>query len=335
MYGYSEVFDLSPEHILQKVTQEQIFSIVLGEIYIDSKHYRNPTRADNVGKCWLEYYDGVLLFKDFADPIKRSRTCFSLIMDKYNLSFRGALQFICDYFGLSHSSMDYEEVKIDSTSDFIEKRSPLNITFIPREFNYYDKKYWSQYLIYPEQLIEDGVFPVERFYFNNKAVTPFSITYAYTFPEGKIKLYSPLASSEYKWRTNCDNNVVGNIDNIDERSDLLIIAKSYKDSRVLRNVGIKNVIWFQNEGQVPNDMININLISRFGKIIFLYDNDETGILASRKLSNIYNTYRDDCASCCWIPTEYKYKDPSDFIKKEGRAELKKLLEKMNLYGKNA
>ncbi len=334
MYGYEEYFDLSPEHILQKVTQEQIFKIVLKDIYLDTVCYTSPFRKDKNPGCWLTYHDGVLLFVDFGDKSKTHRSCFRMIMDKYGVDMRTALKIVCNHYKLSQNILDYEEIAIDDSERISVSKPPPIISFYPKEFTKQDKKYWSQYLISPNQLEEDKVYSVESFTINGKKITPYGLSYAYTFPDNKVKIYQPYNNPKYKWITNCDNNVIGNISNISERGKNLIVSKSYKDCRVLRNLGYKNVVWFQNEGQVPNDFNNINLISRFEKIIFFYDNDISGKEAGDKLASIYNGYKKDCATNLYLPTKYGWKDPSDFIKKEGTKDLIKILNKMNLYAED-
>lgn len=333
MYGYEEYFDLSPEHVLQKVTQEQIFSIFFSEIITDCKIYTNPLREDKNPGCYFEYYNDALLFIDFRDKRCTHRSCFRMVMDKYKTNLRGALRFICNHFGLSYSSTDYQEVKI--AVDYEKSiKDPLIINYKNKQFTKQDKKFWSQYLIYPEHLIEDNVDSVSSYSYRNKIVDIYGLCYAYNFPNGKVKIYQPYADPKFKWFTNCTNDDVGNIQNISDRStSSLVITKAYKDNRVIRNADLKECVWFQNEGQVPSDKINIDLITRFPHIYFFFDNDLAGIEAADKLVTIYNNYKQGCASAIHLPENCPWKDPSDFQKKEGREDLIKFMKEKNLYGK--
>ena len=56
-----------------------------------------------------------------------------------------------------------------------------------------------------------------------------------------------------------------------------MITKSYKDYRVLRNLGV-NVTWFQNEGAFPDNLDDI--INDYKDVIVFFDNDFTGLAAS-------------------------------------------------------
>ena len=111
----------------------------------------------------------------------------------------------------------------------------------------------------------------------------------------------------------------------------LMITKSYKDYRVLRNLGV-NVTWFQNEGSVPNNLKKI--INGYKDVIIFFDNDYTGLEASEKLVNIIGNK----AREIYLPIpllEEGIKDASDMYLKKGVDELKLFLtkNKINLYDK--
>src|SRR4029077_4179226 len=96
-------------------------------------------------------------------------------------------------------------------------------------------------------------------------------------------------------------NDVGNYNNLPPEGELLIITKSYKDHRVLRNVGYNNVIWFQNEGCIPDRWILNNLVRRFKRIIVLFDSDYSGTMAAIKLCNILNVIRGEASVMRQLP----------------------------------
>lgn len=337
MYGYEEYFDLTPEHILQKISQEDIFKIVFGEdLDIDLK-YINPIREgwDNSPGCWFEYYEETLLFMDFGDKV-RHRSCFKMIMDYYEVTLKGALKLICKHYSLSTVRLDYSPVIYHSNSPkSIYQKTATIITYEKREVQRRDIIYWSQYIIRPEHLIEDKVYPINRCTIykgdSSSSFNPYHIAYAYDFGD-RVKIYQPLNTSGYKWITNCNNNDIGNIQNLPDTANQLIITKSYKDHRTLRNLNLGfNVIWLQNEGQVPNKEILTSLIKRFKDIVIFFDNDNPGIQAAQKLSGILNEYKFGCARMVFLPKrKYKWKDPSDFVKKEGRQDLIKELIKLKI-----
>lgn len=343
MYGYEEYSDVTPEQLLQKVSQEDIFKMVFkGDILLNSKIYINPLRKDDdLPGCWFEYYGEALLFMDFADKCCRHRSCFRMIMDKYNVDLGEALKIICNHFNLSHSYKDYQQTSLDKEQTyfgFSTKKSPTIITFTEKPIEKKNILYWSRFTILPEHLIEDDVHIVSRFNITNrgktKVLTPYKDCYAFKFGD-RVKLYQPFNPPDYKWVTNCIPNDIGNLNNISKKGKILVISKSYKDHRLLRNLfpGL-DVIWFQNEGQVPSVEILLDLIDRFEDIVIFFDNDEPGIEAAHKIVNIFNNLKQNSARMVHLPIECKYKDPSDFYYREGREDLHKILKQINLYGTN-
>jgi len=337
MYGYEEYTKLSPEQVLQKISQEQIFGLVFGHPINVDEHYQSPFREDNNPNCWFEWYEGKLLFMDFGD-VTRHRSCFKAVMDKYNVTLHSAIKIICKHFNLSDDVMDYTPVEIAQKTIVHSEKARAIIDFTPRPFKKLDMKYWSMFLITEDNLKEDNISAVERFSIINKGrtkiITPFNLCYAYPFFP-KVKLYLPNNNPDFRWITNCDENDIGNIKNLSSSGRQLIITKSYKDHRVLKNVGLGDVVWFQNETCIPDKSICTDLINRFENIIFLYDNDKQGILGSEKLVGLFNTVRANCAKSVHLPTrKYKWKDPADFIRREGRQDLIKVLKKIGVNGKN-
>ena len=121
-----------------------------------------------------------------------------------------------------------------------------------------------------------------------------------------------------RFLTNCTKNDVGGINSLVSYGKELIIAKSYKDYRVLKNNG-KNVVWFQNEGMIPSDSILTLLVRHFASVIVWFDNDQPGIIASEKVKNHINTLVPCKAKNLWLPErslEVGIKDPSDCIAKD-------------------
>lgn len=336
MYGYEEYNNLTPEQILQKITQEQIFQFVFGHSINIEDRYKSPFRRDRTPGCWFEWVNGILLFNDFGDK-QRHRSCFKAVMDKYNVTLHTAIKIICKHFNLSESDLDYSPIESTDKLNIIKSdKIPAIITYNNRDFNKEDAKFWSQFLITKDNLIEDNVYPVDRFTIDSKGrvkvITPYTVCYSYPFGE-KVKLYMPRNNPKFKWITNTSENDIGNIDNLEPTGKQLIITKSYKDHRVLKNLGYKNVVWFQNEACVPNKQICVGLINRFEDIVVFYDNDKQGNLGSEKIVSLFNSVRGSSTRSVHLPIrKYKWKDPAEFINKEGKLELIRVLNKIGLNG---
>lgn len=335
MYGYREYVPLNTEEILKRVSQEDIFKIVIKENIVLDKgaFYKAPYRTDNNGDCYFENYQGTLHFVDFADGESRYfvKNCFEFIVKAKKLTYWEALQYINSYFklGLGDSSEEVKKENVENSLTVEESfykniKRDRTITYTPRLFNSKDKNFWEKYEITKQNLIEDKVIPITLYKSITKKgdsfiIKPFDIMYAYTdFSDSKVKIYRPNSpNKEGKWFTNCNQDDVGSIDFLPLSGDLLVITKSYKDCRVLRNQGI-NSIWFQNEGMIPSVSIIKMLCKRFTKIIVWFDNDQTGLAKGKMIKDFINSIYPNKASHIFLPPKLlleDIKDPSDCIYK--------------------
>lgn len=338
MYGYEAFIEITAEQLLQKISQEQIFEFVLEEPFSYGFRYLSPFRPkekpDTKAGCRFESReDGTILFVDFGERYltgRTHRTCFRAVMDKHKCDLTASIKILCAHFNLSTSQSDYEPVRaIEYTKKDTEQRA--DITWTAKPFNRFDTQFWSQFLIKTEHLTQDNVFSVNRYIVNSpvkglKIFTPYKHCYAIDFAP-RVKLYQPY-QDEFRWITNCDENNIGNADYIVANGEELIVQKSYKDHRVIRNTLPeldRHVIWFQNEGCVPSEEICRMFIARFKLITFFYDNDEDGIVAALKLTEYFNSLKPSSARMVYIPDDIPWKDPGEFIKKEGRKDLIEIL----------
>lgn len=346
MYGYKEFSPLTNEDILNEVSEEDVFKIIIKEPILKDKGalYRAPYREDSNPECYFEDYNGALTFVDFAD-YQSSKNCFVFLQRVLKLTPNEVLQYIYSHFNLGTGDSKFR-LKDKQENDYVEEEKLVKsfkertITILPREFGYKDKQFWSQYGISKENLIMDGVIPIQMYRSMSKYGKWFTIScidesYAYTkfttlkgkIKPGKIKIYRPYAGKEAKWFTNCNQNDVGGLEDLPKKNDLLLITKAYKDCRISRNFSIASC-WFQAEGMFPSKEILLELCMRFKKIIIWFDNDSTGIAHSARLVSIINSLVPDKASLMMIPPKLlkeSIKDLSDFYAKKGKEETIKFL----------
>lgn len=338
------------EDILARVSEESVFRLVFDSVVLDKKKlYRAPYREDNSPKCYFEVgRNGRLHFVDFADPIRIRKDCFGLIEACYSLSKLDALRYIDQQLGLGISNGDkivVTKVTTEPTVYVGDIKQKRKIEFAPRPFDSRDRGFWyDRYGITRENLKEDGVFPTSYYRFearNGKIydVRPNDICYTYTeFTEQKKKIYRPTGSSEEKWLTNCNQNDIGGVSHIDYTKDYIIITKSYKDYRVLKNEGL-NVIWFQNEGMIPDrETLDHYKILLFKTIYIWFDNDSTGLAASTKVRDTLASYNSRLMCfCIVIPIplrkQHNVKDPADFREYSHQKFHKFITEKIISHGK--
>lgn len=343
MYSYSEYIPLNLNNVLQRVSEEDIYEMAIGYKPVEYVRVTSPLRKGDADPgCFFTYYNNKLRFMDFADEVKH-RDCINMVQDIYKVSFFNALKIINEHFklGLGKDSniQPTPPIILESKRTISTEKESYPITFKPRDFDNRDADYWAQYDITRNQLIEDGVFPIIWYKIYSRKLKDFvvirkdTIAYAYTeFDEGKKKIYSPLLPGVGKWITDCDENDIGNYKNLPQYGDTLIISKSYKDCRVLRNQGLHSV-WFQNEGMKPGKEKLAELARRFNRIIVWFDNDETGLISANKLSDYLNSLYSDKSLVIHLPVsilEQGIKDPSDLVKYKGVEELTKFLNDNNL-----
>lgn len=333
---------IDKENILKYVSEEDIFELVFKFKPKEYDYVTSPFRQDDNAGCWFEYStSGKLKFKDFGSQIfirgKKmiNIDCFDAVQIYFNLpNLYKTILFIKKHLIDGKELPERKDVNIQVE----RQKREVKIQFEARDFDERDAKFWKKYYISRQNLIDDRVFAVKRFKILNGKYGDFStrtydICYAYTeFNDNRKKLYRPHQKGKNRFITTCNQNDIGGINTLPEFGDLLIITKSYKDWRVLKNQGL-NVIWFQNEGMMPTNDILLPLCKRFKYIIIFFDNDETGILSSLKIKDHINSYFPGKCESKWIDESFlsqNITDPSDYIHKMGENELQKLLKQMHI-----
>jgi hypothetical protein len=347
MYGYKEFIPLTAEEILKRVSEKDVFGIIIKKPIIIDKTgatYVAPYRNDNNPDCYFDEYQGRIYFVDFADIDKRPKNCMKFLMRSLSLDYKNILEYINEYFnlGLGNSTKVAKKIIVENSynvEDFSKVfKKKRTITYIPRQFNGKDNAFWRKYEISKQNLIDDGVIPIDLYKSTNRkgepfTVRPLDIMYAYTdFNEGKIKIYAPRGNKLEKWFTNCNQDDIGSMKHLPDKGELLIISKSYKDCRVIRNQWL-NSVWFQNEGMLPNLTIIKNLCKRFKTIVVWFDNDQAGLANGKVVVDYINSIVPKKAKLIFLPPKLlqeKVKDPSDFIAVKGKQELIKFLQEKKL-----
>lgn len=331
--------------ILEYVTEEQIFELVFGFQPKEFDYVTSPFREDEDAGCWFEYSpSGKLKFVDFGSQIyirdikMINIDCFDAVQIYFKTkNLYETLEYIKSRLILG-KDVELIPVKTKKRQTIRKKKKKVEIFIQTREFDGRDRQFWEKYGINRKQLVEDKVFAVKRFSMTNTRsgdirVRTYDICYAYTnFKEGKKKLYRPYQKGKYKFLTNCGSNEIGGINSLPEKGTNLIISKSYKDYRVLKNQGL-TVIWFQNEGMIPSKELLMDLCQRFTYITVFFDNDKTGVETSKKVAEVLNSYVPNKAGAMYLPIDLLVsgiKDPSDFIERYGQNKLKQFLSKRKL-----
>jgi hypothetical protein len=320
---------IDKDHILDLVTEEDIFRLVFGFPPKEFEYVSSPFREDNSPGAYFHYSpSGKLFFVDFGDPKRSHYDCFNAVQEKFGLNnLFETLLFIRNHF-----TNNPQEVLVapKRKTERAYNRKELFVT--PRDFNLGDKTYWQQYGITKQQLVDDKVFPISSFKFisknySSKTTKCFKPSYAYTGFEGRRKkLYRPFAKKKFRFLSTCRTNDIGEIDSLIPFGRQLVISKSYKDCRVIRNFGL-NSVWLQSEGTKPSLDLLIPLCKRFNSVIVFYDNDEAGLQTAKVMSELINEHVPGLSRPFSLPLSLgkSIKDPADMYRKHGRQALGSLL----------
>lgn len=326
---------ISKESILEVVSQEDIFKLVFAEIPEEFEYIVSPFRKDNNPGCWFEYHiDGKLRFVDFGNQTivngisMKNIDCFDAVQVFYRISnFYLTLEFIYNTL-IQGKNIDSKNIIKIEPKKVVKKE--VKILIEPKIFELRDKNFWwNKYGITKNQLIEDKTFTFSRFHLLNSkkgniSTHCYDLAYCFNdFPKGRKKLYFPNKEKHNRFITTCTKDDIGGLSSLVAFGRQLIITKSYKDWRVLKNQG-KNTVWFQNEGAIPDISLLILLVKRFKEVIVFYDNDATGIKASQIVTAIINSQFPGKAKSLWLPEkllEKNISDPSDLYYHRGQQEL--------------
>ena len=273
----------------------------------------NPLRNDSTPGCFYDWYEGVLYLNDFTRSIYHHKNinCITFYMLKYKVSLDVAVENI--------KNMNFD---IDFNQNTYKKRKKQRnrIRFQTRNFSPYDKYYWARYNIDISQLEKDNVYPVSNVYIKQNEITYSDEQCAFIINEwdDAEKVCNPHGPKKFKWLSSTTKNHIGFYNDLPHEDKKLIISKSYKDARVLKNSGFSDVCWLQSEGTIPDQDILFGMIHDYKEVIVLYDNDKTGKNKGQELVNIINKEYPDKSKFLCVPnnrltTSMKITDPSDLI----------------------
>ena len=318
--------------ILRYITEEEIFKYVLKFEPKEFDYICSPLRQDRNPGAFFQrgLYSNKLLFVDWADPYSTHYDCFEFIKRYFKLpNFYSTLKFINQNIVTSKEIIRHEVIVPEKVVR--EERKPIEIVIEARPFNHTDGLFWGKYGISRDNLKEDRVFAVSKMKIVNsrkgdKEIILYTKCYAYTdFAENRKKLYFPYKKGHNRFLSTCTKNDIITKHLIDVTQ--LLITKSYKDYRVLRNLGA-NVVWFQNEGMFPENLMDI--VHNYKEVIVFFDNDSTGLQAGEKLVNLIGSK----ARKTFLPIpllEKGIKDASDMYFHKGVDELRLFLTKNKVF----
>lgn len=305
------------KEILQHTDQFDLWSWFLGFRISPRFKFCNPLRSDAHPNVWCDTSwtgKNVVVLYDWADRFFHGMSIFDAIMYRESIEFYDACLYILNNY--HKGQLPTKTYKNKTKTDF-----HFYLDYIPWTVNnrisyiYEDKLFWEPYGITESNLREDRVASCRQVMFNSRN-NPGQLNYINTKPSyaihvnNHVKIYNP--HHKVKWLSTCTEEDIGGIDSL-ENQDNLIITKSYKDWRVLKNQGY-NTIWLQNEGcKIPFD--KLIKFQQYKTKYILFDNDRAGQKASQELADYANQFDGS-----YIPVHYDEhmpKDSADIMKQHG------------------
>lgn len=322
--------------IFSSISEYDIFLRYCNNFKEIDKAFLSEFYEDKKADCYIsQSKSNRLYYKDFGEA--ETLSCFEYVMKKYSCTFKESLHIICNDFNLFDVRSDLKPslyIGREKSDVILKPKVRSTITIFPRNWDYNDYLYWSKYEITFELLDEYDVIPCKHVYLHKNEKTiifnhnKFNPIYAYKFvfdDKYSYKIYKPLSpDKKYKWLFS--GGVRYNIEGEDQlplHGDLLIITKSLKDVMCLRVLGYSAISLQGEANRLERDLVD-KMLKRFNEIAVLFDNDETGMKYSKIINDEYGF------KIFFVPLNSGCKDVSDYIKKNGIREAKKMLNDVGL-----
>lgn len=287
--------------IMPHIDQMKVWSILCGYSVKPEQYITNPLRADRNPKCWISKRGTWYRLFDYSDKMFTSMNVIEAIKYQFGIKTVDAINKMIEF--NAYGGNNYTKIKYDSYD--VKSKFNFKLNYTQRSFLVLDKKYWELRGITKEELEDDGLDAVYNYRCNTRKHPDEFIyvyprqAYAIKFESGNTKIILP--DSKQRFITNCTQEDIGG--KFNKKGDQLIVSKSYKDYRQLKNLGY-NTCWTMNEGCQPKSLIN--LATQFKEVVIFYDNDKAGIKAAHKLSEKIPNSR-----TVFIPEDFGSKDPDD------------------------
>lgn len=293
----------------------------------------SPLRKDDCPSFSLRYNNnGKISYFDYAT--KEYGGVIDLMQKMYKITFTEAIEQLNE--AINDNILQIRDCNNNQnllTCNYKNKKTKNNrkIEVSIRNFREHDVLYWKQFGISEHTLNYCNVYAISHIFITDTADNVTNVIraekYAYAYVEFKdgnttFKIYQPY-SENFKWINTNDASVWELWEQLPKTGKRLVITKSRKDAMTIMENWKVPSCSLQAEGYKPKEKVINDLKSRFKYIYILYDNDFTkeenyGRIHSSKLAEEFDLIQIE------IPSKFEVKDSSDFVKKYGIKEFKKL-----------
>lgn len=314
---------ITKEWVLDKVSEDHIFSYYFGDHIQSGKLYRSKLRSDKNPTCsFYKNRNKQLKYHDFATG--DNFDCFQYVMKLYGQTFHQALIQIVNDFNLDPLNQSSKSQPVQKYTVQVEERRETLIQIKPKAFSEQELKWWKGFGVTEKTLKKYKVFSCDSIFLNGdyfSSSSPRVPIYGYYCGKKNgqelWRIYFPSKRS-FRFLSNVGKSYIQGAKQLPKTGDVLLITKSQKDVMLAYELGIPAIAPCSEVLFLSNKQIQ-HLKKRFKTIVVCYDTDITGI---HNLKQIKVKHPD--LHTFFIPRKYGVKDISDFFKKYGEEETRRL-----------
>ena len=314
---------ITKEWVLDKVSEEHIFSYYFGDHIQSGKLYRSKLRSDKNPTCsFYKNRNKQVKYHDFATG--DNFDCFQYVMKLYGQTFHQALMQIVNDFNLDPLNQSNKSQPVQKYTVQVEERRETLIQIKPKAFSEQELKWWKGFGVTEKTLKKYKVFSCDSIFLNGdyfSSSSPRVPIYGYYCGKKNgqelWRIYFPSKRS-FRFLSNVGKSYIQGAKQLPKTGDVLLITKSQKDVMLAYELGIPAIAPCSEVLFLSNKQIQ-HLQKRFKTIVVCYDTDITGI---HNLKQIKVKHPD--LHTFFIPRKYGVKDISDFFKKYGEEETRRL-----------
>ena len=313
---------ITKEFLLSKNSEETYMSTYL-RVPIKRGLFCSPLRKDHKPTCsFCHSKKGELMYHDFGTGFHENFV--GVVMEIHKCSYQEALNVIAEDFGYISKAEDRPAVKIKVSNVKLEEKTETLIQIKPKAFSEQELKWWKGFGVTEKTLKKYKVFSCDSIFLNGdyfSSSSPRVPIYGYYCGKKNgqelWRIYFPSKRS-FRFLSNVGKSYIQGAKQLPKTGDVLLITKSQKDVMLAYELGIPAIAPCSEVLFLSNKQIQ-HLKKRFKTIVVCYDTDVTGI---HNLKQIKVKYPD--LHTFFIPRKYGVKDISDFFKKYGEEETRRL-----------
>lgn len=313
---------ITKEFLLSKNSEETYMSTYL-RVPIKRGLFCSPLRKDHKPTCsFCHSKKGELMYHDFGTGFHENFV--GVVMEIHKCSYQEALNVIAEDFGYISKAEDRPAVKIKVSNVKLEEKTETLIQIKPKPFSEQELKWWKGFGVTEKTLKKYKVFSCDSIFLNGdyfSSSSPRVPIYGYYCGKKNgqelWRIYFPSKRS-FRFLSNVGKSYIQGAKQLPKTGDVLLVTKSQKDVMLAYELGIPAIAPCSEVLFLSNKQIQ-HLKKRFKTIVVCYDTDITGI---HNLKQIKVKHPD--LYTFFIPRKYGVKDISDFFKKYGEEETRRL-----------